>query len=90
VLLVAAAATAIAALIFGIVPAFRYTRRAALGSLRQGGRGATVGRASHSRRRLLVVVQTAMTLVLLVGSGLLVRSFSRMSHADLGFRRETS
>ena len=85
VLIVAAGATALAALIFGIVPAFRYTRRAALGSLRQGGRGATVGRASHRGRRLLVVVQTAMTLVLLVGSGLLVRSFARMSHADLGF-----
>jgi putative ABC transport system permease protein len=85
VLLVAAVATAVAALIFGIVPAFRYTRFGTLAALRHGGRGATVDRARHRGRKLLVVIQTAMTLVLLVGSGLLVRSFSRMLHADLGF-----
>ncbi len=85
VLLVAAGATALAALMFGIVPAVRYTRAAALGALRQGGRGSSADRVRHRGRRVLVVVQTAMTLVLLVGSGLLVRSFSRMLDADLGF-----
>ena len=86
VLLVAFGATALAALIFGIVPAIRYTRSAAIGALRQGARGATADRARHRGRRALVVVQTAMTLVLLVGSGLLLRSFSRMVHAELGFK----
>jgi len=90
VLLVAAAATALAALIFGIVPAIRYTRSAVTGSLRQGSRGATADKARHRGRRLLVVVQTALTLVLLVGSGLLMRSFSRMLHADLGFKPENA
>jgi putative ABC transport system permease protein len=85
VLLAAAAATALAALIFGIAPAVRYTSPAALGALRQGGRGSSADRIRHRGRRVLVIVQTAMTLVLLVGSGLLVRSFSRMLHADLGF-----
>jgi predicted permease len=86
VLLVAGAATAVAALIFGIVPAIRYTRAAAVGALRQGSRGATADKARHRGRRVLVVVQTALTLVLLVGSGLLLRSFSRMLGADIGFK----
>jgi predicted permease len=86
VLLVAAAATAVAALLFGLVPAIRYTRRGSLGSLRQGGRGSTADKIRHRGRRLLVVLQTAMTLVLLVGSGLLLRSFSRMVNTDLGFK----
>jgi predicted permease len=86
VVLVALGATAFAALLFGIVPAVRYTRPAILGSLRHGGRGATVDKARHRGRRLLVVIQTAMTLVLLVGSGLLLRSFARMIHTDLGFQ----
>ena len=86
VLAVAAATTAIAAILFGLVPAIRYTRRAAMGMLRQGGRGSTADKARHRGRRFLVVLQTAMTLVLLVGSGLLLRSFSRMLDTDLGFK----
>jgi predicted permease len=82
---VAIGAMLLAAAVFGVVPAFRYTRPATLEALRHGGRGATADRSRHRGRQLLVVVQTAMTLVLLIGSGLLVRSFSRMLQADLGF-----
>jgi len=85
VLLVAVASTAFAAFVFGIVPAIRYTRSGTMAALRQGGRGASADRSRHRGRQLLVVIQTALTLVLLVGSGLLVRSFSRMLDADLGF-----
>jgi predicted permease len=85
VIVVALGTTLVAALIFGIVPAFRYTRLRALAALRHGGRGATVDRSRHRGRQFLVVVQTALTLVLLIGSGLLVRSFSHMLRADLGF-----
>jgi predicted permease len=85
VLLVALGATLLAALLFGIAPAVRYTRPAALEALRHGGRGSTADKARQRGRMLLVVIQTAMTLVLLVGSGLLVRSFSRLLNADLGF-----
>jgi predicted permease len=86
-LVIAAAigATVVAALLFGVVPAFRYTRVRALAALRHGGRGSTVDKSRHRGRQVLVIVQTALTLVLLIGSGLLVRSFSRMLHADLGF-----
>lgn len=86
VLGVAAVTTALAALLFGLVPAIRYTRQAALGSIRQGGRGSTADKIRHRGRRLLVVLQTAMTLVLLVGSGLMLRSFSRMLDTDVGFK----
>ena len=84
VLAVAAATTAVAALLFGLVPAIRYTRRAAMGTLKQG-RGSTADKSRHRGRRALVVLQTAMTRVLLVGSGLLIRSFARMLDTDLGF-----
>jgi len=85
VLLVAAALTIVSALIFGLVPAVRYTRQLVLGALRHGGRGATDHPALHRGRNLLVAGQTAMAMVLLVGSGLLARSFVRMATAELGF-----
>jgi predicted permease len=85
VLLFALGAVGVAALTFGVVPAIRYTRPAMLASLRQGGRGGTEGPAARRVRHTLVVAQTALALVLLVGSGLLLRSFSRMMQIDLGF-----
>ena len=54
-------------------------------ALRHGGRSATDGPARHRGRHLLVVAQTAAALVLLVGAGLLARSFSRLMGAELGF-----
>jgi putative ABC transport system permease protein len=85
-LIFAAGTAAFSALVFGLVPAIRYTRTRAFDALRQGGRGSTDGRARQRGRQVLVVVQTAMALVLLVGSGLLARSFAHMMRADLGFR----
>jgi predicted permease len=54
-------------------------------TLRHGGRGGTEEPARRRGRNLLVVAQTAMALILLVGSGLLVRSFANLTGADLGF-----
>jgi len=85
VLLFAAATAAISALLFGLVPALRYTRPRALGALRQGGRGGTEDRARRRARNMLVIAQTAMALILLVGSGLLTRSFSKLIAMNLGF-----
>jgi len=53
--------------------------------LRHGGRSATDHPSRQRGRQLLVVTQTAMALVLLVGSGLLARSFTRLMSADQGF-----
>jgi predicted permease len=88
VVLFAVGVAAASALIFGLVPALRYTSRASLGALRHGGRGGTGDRARARGRNVLVVGQTAMALVLLVGSGLLVRSFARMLDTDLGFETD--
>jgi predicted permease len=81
-LLFAAAISALAACAFGLLPAIRITG-ARLGSLVHVGRG-IVGRRTLTRDTL-VVLQTAMALVLLVGSALLVRSFWRLSHVDAGY-----
>jgi len=85
VLAMAVAAALVSGLIFGLVPAIRYTGPHTLGALRHGGRSATDHPGRHRGRNLLVVGQTAMALVLLVGSGLLARSFSKLMGADLGF-----
>jgi predicted permease len=85
VLLFAAASAIVSALVFGLAPAIRYTRPNILGCLRHGGRGATDHPSRQRGRQLLVVGQTAMALVLLVGSGLLARSFARLMSAEQGF-----
>lgn len=85
VLAVSAAVGLLSALIFGLVPAIRYTRPDMLATLRHGGRSATDHPGRHRGRHILVVAQTAMALVLLVGSGLLARSFARLMNADQGF-----
>jgi len=85
VVLFAVATALVSAFVFGLAPALRYTRPASLGALRHGGRGGTDEPARRRGRNLLVIAQTAMALVLLVGSGLLVRSFSNLIGAELGF-----
>lgn len=72
----------LAAIVCGIVPSLR-AASPDLSRLREGGRGST--RKSHWLRNSLVVGQTALALVLLIGSGLLVRSFARLSHVDPGY-----
>ncbi len=85
VVLFAIATACVSALVFGLVPALRYTRPESLGALRHGGRGGTDEPARRRGRNLLVVAQTAMALILLVGSGLLAQSFSNLLRADVGF-----
>jgi predicted permease len=85
VLAVAIGSAVVSAIVFGLVPAVRYTRSGVLGALRHGGRSATDHPGRHRGRNLLVVAQTAMALVLLVGSGLLARSFAKLMATEMGF-----
>lgn len=84
-LLFTVVASLLAATAFGLVPAIRSSSFELLASLRQAGRG-VVGRAYT--RDALVVLQTALALVLLTGSALLMRSFWQLSRVDPGFDTE--
>jgi predicted permease len=85
VLLFAVAAAVLSAALFGLAPAIRYSRPDVIASLRHGGRTATDHPSRYRGRNVLVIVQTAMALVLLIGSGLLARSFMRLMSTDQGF-----
>ena len=74
-------------LLFGIAPAWKISSGGVQGALREEGRG-TVGPAHHRLRNALVVTEIALALILLVGAGLLLRSFVRVLAADAGFRAE--
>jgi putative ABC transport system permease protein len=74
--------------LFGILPALRASRVDLQESLKDGSRGATAGAGKGRLRGGLVVAEIALSLVLLVGAGLMVRSFLKMQDADPGFRTE--
>jgi predicted permease len=73
-------------LIFGLVPAFRSSHTSPGTVLKSGSRGTTAGRERFSFQRLLVVLQIAVSVVLLVGALLFVRSFRNLVTLDPGFR----
>jgi predicted permease len=74
-----------AGLLFGLVPVFRFTRPNMAGALKEGGRTSSDGRERQRARGALVVAQMALALVLLVGSGLMIRSFQALREVDPGF-----
>ena len=74
-------------LLFGVAPALTGTRRNLVDALKQGGRSGTLGRPAHRIRNLLVVTEMAMSLTLLVGATLLVRSIIGLEHQRLGVRQ---
>ncbi len=75
-------------LLFGMAPALHSLRGDLSAVLAEGGRGGTSGRSRQRFRRALVVGQIALALVLLTGSGLLMRSFVRLTQVDPGFDPE--
>ncbi len=72
-------------LAFGLAPVLQVRRLAVSGVLKEGGRGSTAGGSQASLRSLLVVSEVSLALVLLVGAGLMIRSFSAMTEVDPGF-----
>jgi putative ABC transport system permease protein len=72
-------------LLFGIVPALHLSRANVNETLRDEGRGSTGGHHRAKLKGLLVVSQVAISLLLLIGAGLLLRSFGRLLHVDPGF-----
>jgi putative ABC transport system permease protein len=87
-LLFAIVASIFTGLLFGIVPALRSSRADPLQDMKDG-TPASQTRTTTRLRGALVVVQIALSLVLLAGAGLLVRSFWKLQHVTLGFRPES-
>jgi putative ABC transport system permease protein len=85
VLLFTAAATALAAIFFGLAPALQSVRADLRSVLNESGRGNAGGGRHSGLRSLLVVAEMALALVLLIGAGLLLRSFERLQGVYPGF-----
>ena len=77
--------TTVTGLVFGAAPAVRATRSNPSDVLREGSRGNTGGRGARHVRRLLVASQVSLAVVLLVGTGILIRSFIARQRVSLGF-----
>jgi putative ABC transport system permease protein len=85
VLAYAVGASVFTSLLFGIVPALHASRRDSAGHLKEGGRTGTDGRRGARVRAALAVGELAIALMLLVGAGLLIRSFIALNSEDPGF-----
>ena len=85
VLLFTLGISVVAGLLFGSIPALKYLGPHLQTALRAGGRSASSSKERHRARNVLVVVQVALALVLLVGSGLMIRTFQAMRRVQPGF-----
>jgi predicted permease len=85
VVVVAAACTALAALVVSALPAWRASALTVQSVLVEGGRSATTGRGRQRARQALVVAQVALALMLVTGAGLMARSFARLRAVQPGF-----
>jgi predicted permease len=70
---------------FGLAPALKSSRRDLTASLKEGERGSTDGRERNRLRSVLIASEFALALVLLVGAGLMIRSFAALASIDPGF-----
>lgn len=82
------AASTLAGLVFGLVPAWLASRTDVNSVLKQGSRGTTGDRSQHRLRHALVVAEVALALVLLAGAGLVVRGLQRFTVRDPGWQAD--
>ena len=85
VLLFAAAVSLVAAVLFGAAPVWKYAGPHVAQTLRAGGRSLSQSRERHRVRSVLVVVQVGLALLLLIGSGLMIRTFQALRTVQPGF-----
>ena len=84
VLIFTAASTLLTGVVFGLVPALQVSKPDLTDTLKEGGRGGTRGVRAERVRSMLVVAQVALSLVLLVGAGLMLRSFAELQASSPG------
>ncbi len=89
VLVFAALVTLLVGLLFGAAPALRAAAAGVVSDLREGDRGGTTGRARQRFRSGLVVAEVALSLMLLIGAGLMIRSLGNLRTVDKGFDSES-
>ena len=87
VLLFTLAVSLFAGLLFGAIPVFKYAGSRLGTGLREGGRGLSQSRERHRVRNTLVAVQVGLAFVLLICSGLMIRTFRALTQVDPGFVR---
>jgi putative ABC transport system permease protein len=85
VLVFTAAISLVAGLLFGLIPVLKLATPHLAGALKEGGRLSSAGRERHRARNTLVVVEIALAVVLLVASGLMIRTFQAMRRVEPGF-----
>jgi putative ABC transport system permease protein len=88
VLAFTAAIAVVTSLLFGLIPAVQATRAGLASSLNEGGRSGTESRGHARLRDTFVVIETALAVVLLVGSGLMLRSLLGLGRVDPGFAKD--
>jgi len=71
--------------VFGLFPAWSAVREHGMETLNEAGRGTSAGSANHRLRRILVVSEIALAMLLLAGAGLLIKGFWRLQQVDPGF-----
>jgi predicted permease len=85
VLLFTLALALLTSVLIGLIPVFKYAGANSASGLREGGRALSQSRERHRARQTLVVVQVALALVLLICSGLMIRTFRAMMQVSPGF-----
>jgi putative ABC transport system permease protein len=88
VLLFALAVTSVTGILFGLAPLLRLYRTDVQATLQEGSKGSTSGGGRERMRSLLVITEVALAVILVVGAGLLSKSFSRLLSAEPGFDAE--
>src|SRR3954470_20709450 len=85
-LLFTAAVSIFTGVLFGLVPAWQVSKTDLNEGLKESGRGGSDAPRRHRMRALLVISEVALSLVLLIGAGLMIRSFTRLLAVDPGFK----